>query len=683
MAINAQGKKMKKLPKRLNVLFFLVFAAFLMLIIRLGVIQIVYGEEYQKEMERTEKITVAEPAPRGKILDRSGNVVVDNKPLKAITYVRQQGVSQQDRLETAAKLAKYINVEPDSVTERDKKDYWILTRPEQAEQKVTAKERNGLNDDQIYKLTLDRISDEDLSKLTEQEQEIIAIKRTFDAGYPLTPQYVKNEGVTDQEYATVSSHLDELPGVQIATDWDRVYPYDETLETLIGNITNAEQGLPREELDSFLVKGYQRNDRVGISYLEKQYEGMLQGHKEKTRNVTNPAGEIVDTELIRSGKRGNDLVLATDMELQKKVEEIIESNLSEFKAKYPDENQLLDSAYVVMMDPNTGEVLSLAGKKMTRKDGRTVFQDYATGVVNNAYEVGSSIKGATVLTGYETGVIKPNSYLVDTPIKIKGTPIKKSYKTMGKINDITALQQSSNVFMFKIAMMMGGYDYQYGKSAPFKKPEAFDVMRNSFSRFGLGVKTGIDLPHESTGYRGSGSRIGNLMDLSIGQYDTYTTMQLAQYISTIANGGKRLKPILVNEIREPEKGASVYRASPHVLNTLEADLKQINRVKEGFRKVFQEKKGTAYQYFKDTDYRPAGKTGTAETTYYGSNKELFGTKTTNLSLVGFAPLEKPEVAFAVVVPYTTSQGHINGQIGREIMDAYFELKKQEDVSDSQ
>lgn len=662
---------------RINIIFFFIFLLFATLVLRLGIVQIVNGQEYQSEIERTENITVKYQVPRGKIYDRNHRVVVDNVPANAITFTKKPNSNTREQLDLAQNLARFLEMDVDGVTERDMKDYWILTRPEKAKQKITDLELKQLTDEELYKLQLARITQEDLQELSKDELQILAIKRRFDSGHPLIPRYVKNRGVSDIEFATVSEHLPELPGVDTTTDWKRCFPYQDTFKTIIGNISDQNEGIPKEELDAFLVKGYNRTDRVGLSYIEKQYEDILRGRKLTMTNTTNSSGDVIDTSVKRDGKRGKDLILTIDMELQRKIEKILEEELTAFKMKKQVENRLLDSAYAVMMNPRTGEILAMAGKRYL---GSGEFQDISLGVVNNAYEVGSSVKGATVLTGYKADVINPNTYLMDEPIKIKDTPIKKSWRTMGMINDLTALKFSSNVYMFRIAMMMGDYNYRYGESAPFLHPEAFEEMRKSFGLFGLGVKTGVDLPNESTGYQGSGRRIGNLMDLAIGQYDTYTPLQLVQYVSTIANGGYRMKPYLVKEIREPADDANnlgplVISNEPKVLNTIGVDSALIKRVKEGFRRVFQTRGGTGYKFFQGASYNPAGKTGTAETTYYGPNKKYYGKDTTNLSLVGFAPFKDPEIAFSVVVPYSSSEGHINGTIGRRLLDAYFDIEK--------
>ncbi len=161
--MNKKKKKKTHVPFRLNILFFLVFVLFSALILRLGVVQIVYGDDYRREIERTEEVTVNNSVPRGKMYDRNLKLMVDNQPLDAITYTRKQGTKQTEMVETAEKLAKLIEKETDKVTERDKKDFWILNNPKLAEKKITDKERKKVEEGEmeesdLYKLQLDRIT---------------------------------------------------------------------------------------------------------------------------------------------------------------------------------------------------------------------------------------------------------------------------------------------------------------------------------------------------------------------------------------------------------------------------------------------------------------------------------------------------------------------------------------------
>ncbi|OES44358.1 penicillin-binding protein [Domibacillus iocasae] len=685
----ANKKKKTHVPFRMNMLFFVVFLLFSALIFRLGIVQIVQGEDYQRKIERTEDVTVNTSVPRGRIYDRDGEIVVDNVPQNAITYTRSSSPNAEEMMQTAEKLARLIEKETDQVTERDMKDFWIGKNEAKAKAKVTDKEwtayeNEELTEDDLYDLQLERITESDLNELTDAELEVLAIYREFTSGYPQTPQIVKNENVTDVEYAVVSENLSSLPGVNTTTDWERAYSHDGTLKTVLGNISSSKEGLPKEMAEYYLARDYSRNDRVGKSYLEYQYEDVLRGQKTKMKNITDKSGNVLDSEIITEGQRGKDLVLTVDMDLQTAVEKIIEEELQQAKSGY---HPFLDRAFVTMMDPNTGEILAMAGKKYEVVDGKAEIFDFALGNMTTSYAMGSAVKGATVLTGYMTGVNEPGEQIVDEPLNFAGTRSKSSWFNRGgafSISDTYALMRSSNVYMFKTAMEIGGARYIRNGSLKINE-QAFPTMRNYFSQFGLGVKTGIDLPGEQAGYKGYVDQPGKILDFAIGQFDTYTPLQLAQYVSTIANGGYRMQPRIVKEIREPVSetnkiGPIAEEIEPTVLNTLDLEPGWIEQVQEGFRLVAQASQGTASSYFGDAPYKMAAKTGTAEGVYDGPLKEKNKNEMTwNVTLVGYAPYDNPEVAMAVVVPWayedSSSSIPINHNIGRRAMDKYFELKE--------
>ncbi|PGS05817.1 MULTISPECIES: peptidoglycan D,D-transpeptidase FtsI family protein [Bacillus] len=691
------GKKQKtSISIRLNILFFCVFILFSAIIFQLGKVQIVDGETYKNQVEKNENATTSIPVPRGKIYDREGKQVVDNRALRTITYTRLKGVSSEDILKTAKDIANILEISEEEInklTEVDKKDFWMQLNKKRAKAKITKQEEEKFRekgiegkelDKRIEELRRKRITEEELGELTPQDLQVLVIKSKMSSGYQMTPQVIKKD-VTEQEYTRISENLAKFPGIDATVDWERNYVNGDLFRSVLGNITSAEEGLPKEHLDSYLVRGYNRNDRVGKSYIEQRYEDVLHGTKEEVKNNIDKAGNVVQTETVSKGKSGNNLTLTIDMELQKKVEESIEKNLKAFKSSEP----LMDRAFVVMMDPKTGQLLSMAGKRFVEKDGKVEVEDFALGNMVTSYELGSAVKGATLLTGYQTGAIQPGTQFYDAPMKFKGTRVKKSWNVsgFGNINDLRALQVSSNVYMFHTALQIAGVNYVPNSSLDIKQA-AFDTMRYYFKQFGLGVPTGINLPNEITGQtRQKDSQPGFLLDFSIGQYDTYTPLQLAQYISTIANDGYRMQPQIVQEIREQttkkeEIGKVVQSIEPVVLNRVDVKSEYIDRVKEGFRWVFQEGDGTGVKYFQKAPYKPAGKTGTAQTVYGGDSKIGRNEKGEriecyNLTLVGYAPYDNPEIAFSIVVPWVhNDKGGINSLIGKDILDIYFDLKKQ-------
>jgi cell division protein FtsI/penicillin-binding protein 2 len=338
-----------------------------------------------------------------------------------------------------------------------------------------------------------------------------------------------------------------------------------------------------------------------------------------------------------------------------------------------------------MMDPHTGDVLAMSGKKYSFEEGK--MNDYIIGNFTSQYEIGSTIKGATVLAGYQNGMSMGTVYN-DAPILIKDTAPKKSVRNMGPVNEITALKRSSNVYMFRIAFDIAGETYV--PNAPFRASSAdFQKMRNYYSQFGLGVSTGIDLPNEATGQQTPPPNAGILLNMAIGQYDTYTPLQMAQYVSVIANGGYRVEPRIVTSIHSPDEdkqlGPIVTEHEPTILNRVNNTPEQIRQVQRGFEAVTKTG-GTAAGYFGDNDV--AGKTGTSQTAYYGeqSKRAYWGTETNNLAFVGYYPASNPEVAISVIVPYTgkTAAHPVNKLIAKRAIEAYANLdpKPQNQDADS-
>lgn len=678
---------------RMNILFLAIFLLFTLLILRLGYLQIVMGEEYKRALERTEEIPVNTSVPRGRIYDSVGRILVDNEPKNAITYTKMQTTKSKEMLEIAEKLAILIDKSTDDITLRDQQDFWIMKNKEEAYEKVTKKEEAKiLNNPDLTKgqmqikidtLVRERITPEELDSFTTEEMEVLAIYREMAGGYALSPQIIKSDDVTPEEFARVSERLGDLQGVNTTTDWLRV---PKSSLAILGRTTSPKRGIPRTSLDYFLARDYTRNDRVGSSYIEQQYEEVLQGQKTVVKNLTDGKGSVTETETIFQGQPGKDLVLTIDSEIQSKIESIVETKLLDLKGRPG--SSLLDRAFVVIMDPHTGEVLSMVGKQFGEDlEGNRIIQDYAYGTFTSAYEIGSTVKPATVLTGYDQGVLQMNEVLIDEPIKIgqEGQTKSSIFNRSSRIamSDLQAIEQSSNVYMFRIGFRLADAIYRYEQKMNINQ-EAFSVLRNSYAQFGLGIRTGIDLPGETTGITGEGRLPGNLLDLTIGQYDTYTPLQMAQYVSTIANGGYRVKPHVVKEIREPSPdgltlGSLVTEIGPTVLNRIHNTQAQIEHIKKGMSLVYNGDQGSARWYFNDKPYQAAGKTGTAEVVYFGPNRDNWGQETINTTHVGFAPLENPEIAYAVMIPWAPYYNGVYESsatlLAEEIVDAYFAIQK--------
>lgn len=628
----------------------------------------------------TANILEGSSAPRGRIFDRNYNLLVDNIGEKTIFYKRTGELNRKGEIDLAYSLAKILDVNYVSVSEYNLKDFWIVNNINAANNKITADERELLKKRKltgydIEKLKKERITKEELDTYSDIDKEAAYIYYLINKGYSYEEKVIKNSGITDIEYAYIAENLYKFNGVGVKLDWKRKYLYGSTLRGILGTVSSQNQGIPYELKDYYLNKGYNLNDRVGLTYLEYQYDDLLRGKKTKYRN------EFGKLSLYEDGMRGHDIVLSIDINLQLEIEKIIEEEM--IKAKREPNTQFFNRNFVVISSPKTGEILAMASKQVVDDNGELKIYDYSPYITTTPVTVGSVIKGASIAVGYKTGVIDIGTKMLDECIKTLSTPIKCSWRSgLGVLDDIDALRLSSNSYQFKIAMKVGGANYVYNAPLVINK-EAFDIYRGIFSEFGLGVKTGIDLPIESVGYKGNNDIPGLLLNFAIGQYDTYTPIQLSQYINTIANDGSRIKLNLLKEVHLPtsteEIGELLYKEEHKVLNKVDLDEKYIDRIQEAL-KVVMMPSGLGYGYI-NTVHMPAGKTGTSESFYDSDGDGKIDKETITSTFAGYAPYDNPKMSIVVVSPdishiYGTNyRTEVNRRISKKIVEKYFEIYK--------
>ena len=649
-------------------------------IISLRLYQVMLREQskYEEELATLATQTVeGSSTPRGRILDRNGKVIVDNKAVKTIYYNKDKSRGTEEEIELAYTVSEHLSLNYDKVTDRSKREFFVAKNSSNMNDRIKKSEwkkyeQRKLDSDDIYELKIERVTDDELNAFSEEDNKASYLYYLMNRGYSYDDKVIKNSDVTDLEYAYIAENNEDLPGFNTKLDWERVYNYGDTLRTILGNIGT----IPSEKKDEYLAKGYSLNDIVGTSYLEAQYEEYLKGTKAIYKTVNSH-----ELELVSEGKRGNDIVLTIDIELQQQLESILNEEV--IATKREANTEYYDRSYAVIGDPNTGEVLAMAGRQVV-SDGNGGYKtvDCTTGIMTDPMTSGSVVKGASMLVGYNTGAIKPGDYQVDECIKIRGTPEKCSWRTLGRINDIDALALSSNVYQFKTAMKVAGATYQYNMPLVINE-EAFDIYRNTFKEFGLGVETGIDLPVESLGFSSNNKAPGLLLDFVMGQYDTYTPIQLSQYISTIANGGSRLQPHLLKEVHastdDESLGEVIYTFDVNVLNTVNTTPEYLNRVKEGFYAVMHKSYGLGRNYM-DAKYDAAGKTGTSQSAKDTDGDYVNDTDTVSTAFVGYAPSSSPKMSITVTSPHSTWENSRNSytslvtrRITKRASDVYFTL----------
>ena len=676
-----QKKKKSHIPFRLNLLFLIVFFSFIALISRLAYIQLVKGDEFVALVQRTETTTAKKSVPRGSIYDSQGRILVGNKPKLAINYTRPADVKASTMLEIAKKLTTLISVDASELKERDLKDYWVATNPDKVDSLLTAEEKKriakeNLSTSQTYEMQLEHIPADELN-YSDAEKQVIAIFTKMNSAYALSTVTLKNEGVTEQEVAKISERLGELRGVDVDSDWDREYPMGDMLKTILGTVSSEKTGLPSDKVKSLLAQGYSLNDRVGTSYLEEQYETVLSGTKTVVKSQTNTKGEVVNTTETYPGKGGSNLVLTIDTEFQKKIEEIAKKSVEEMT------DPAADRVYIVVMNPKNGDILGITGKKKKFDENfhSTGVEDDALGAINNSFGMGSVVKPATVLSGYMDGAITlEDNTIVDEPIEFEASKPKSSwFNRNGKmeLTDLDALERSSNVYMIKLAMKMGGQTtYEKGGRLNINL-SLFDKLREYYAQFGLGVRTGIDLPNEGKGYNGGTANAFSALDFAFGQFDLYTPLQLAQYMSTIANGGTRIAPRLVKEIHETSPSGGIGNLEDvvptKIMNSIQVSKEILDHIKEGLYRVTHGENGTSATTFRTYSPQVAGKTGTTEAFYSGPNPAYTNEAVENSTFISYAPYDNPEIVVAVVAPYFKDgyPSDYAATVAKQVYDAYF------------
>lgn len=680
-------KKLNKPKRKINydkivnnrfIIFFVVIL-FLFGLVTIRIINVMLVNE-EKFSEQLSVLTYTEvsgaSSPRGRIYDRNYNILVDNKSLKTITYQKKKGTTNLDMIESATQIATHLEIDYSKLTERAKREFYFAKNKEECDKLVTKEEQekvkqHKLSQRELEELKLTRIPSEKLN-FSEEEQKIAYIYYLMNKGYTYEEKIIKSDA-NDKEYAYVSENNSILNGFNTKIDWERVYPYGETFKSMLGKVSSSTQGIPAELKDYYLEKGYSLNDRVGLSYIEKQYEEYLRGEKSLYKVVNSH-----ETKLLKEGSRGKDIVLSIDINLQQEVERILGEQIKHAKSEA--NTEFYDHSSVIIQEPNTGEILAMAGKRIV--NGEIV--DNTTSLLISPITPGSVVKGASMLVGYNEGAVKIGEKMLDECVKVAGVSEKcSSVNNLGVINDITALAKSSNVYQFKIAIRVNGQEYRRGMKLNFNQ-KSFDTYRDMYHSFGLGVKTEIDLPVESNGYGAKKDKAsGNLLDFVMGQYEAYTPIQLSQYISTIANGGERLAPHLLKEVHSSsstdEIGKLETTVERKVLNKINTTEEYMNRVKEGFIAVLNSQGGYGVGYM-DKNMKPAGKTGTSQSFIDTNNDDVIDTETITSSFIGYAPYDNPKMSIIVTSPdsshpnsSTNFASLVTYRITREVTSKYTEM----------
>lgn len=613
---------------RLSVVGVIVVSLFSALFARLWYLQVMDTDTFQALATQNQKRIVYEPAPRGRILDRQGRPLVDNRGYQAITVKR---IDVKDRPDVVNRLAALLDLAPADLQRRI--------------------------DDRRYS--------------------------------PYKPVPVA-ENVPEELVVYLREHSADFPGVDAATVAERTYPHGALAAHVLGYVGE----INKTELEARGGDGYRLGDDIGKSGVEAAYEADLRGEPGRVELEVEASGRVLTPPLFsRPPRRGKDLQLTIDLDVQALAEESLAKGLEAARTRYDRnfaKNFLAPAGSVVVLDPRDGSVLAMASSPTynpadfvngIRPEAFAALQDPANfyplsnRAVQGQYAPGSTFKLFTALAALRTGLIAPDTTFLDEgSYRIRNCRGEKCVyrnaggRAWGRVSLARALTVSSDAFFYNL-----GANF-WSQGGPVRTS-----IQEAARDLGLGARTGIELAGEMRGripdaesrkrlnteypdkFPNGDWRTGDNVNLSIGQGETAATpLQLANAYAAFANGGTVLTPRLAARVLEPN-GDPVREIPVDVASKVAIDPGHRSVIDQGLRQALSDGDGTAvgaFSGFPLDAFPVAGKTGTAQVR----------TKHDTSLFVAYAPANDPQYVVAVVMEESGYGGSAAAPVARRIFE---------------
>ena len=564
-----------------------------LLLVRLWFLQVISGEQYAAAAEGNRLRTVVTEAPRGKVLDRNGQLLVSNR--------------------TGTDLV----VDPRELTGERREQ--VLTR-------LAGK--------------LDGVTEQELAEKVDAGE-----SRPFES-------VVIAQNIRPALAYYVAQRERQFPGVRLRDSFLRTYPEGRLAAQVLGSTGK----ISAEELDAYRNRGYEGNETVGKGGVEQEYESYLRGTPGSYTREVDAAGEPTGRDVISSKapRPGRDVQLTIDAPTQRALQDALAEQVSL--------HGLSTGAAGVALDPNTGEVLAMASypdfDPSVFVDGspkkiQDVISDPANRLLNRAiggnYPAGSTFKAISASAGLQDGFISADEE-IESPAEIelyKTVFPNFEHRSHGYVNLPTALEVSSDTYFYQL-----GDEFYRAQGSP---------LQEQARRFGLGERTGIDLPGEIDGlipdpawkrknFAGApftdldrSWKPGDTINLTVGQgYLGVTPLQMADAYAAIANGGTVYTPSIGRRVLDPNGRQLQELSTGKQTRSIDVSSGNIAAIREGLYMAANGPGGTSTSVFGNlpADRRVAGKTGTAEQVEGKEDHSWF---------VGYAPYDNPKIVVAVVI----------------------------------
>lgn len=688
------GRRISKenINLRFNILTLLIYIIGIILIVQLFNLQIIKGEDYRNQsntrLSRESKLE----ASRGKILDKTGNILASTKMGFSIELYKTK-IDTQTLNNTILDLVKVLEKNNQKYVD----SFPITINPFQftieGDSLAKWKQKNKMKDDAtaedcFYKFKIKyKIQNENI----EEVRKIIAIRYEIaEKGYSSTKSLNIATDINRQTVAELSERSDDFPGINIVTEPIRTYTSGNLASHILGYVGKISQDEYNANKDK-----YDNDDTIGKAGIESVFEDYLKGEDGVKQIDMAVDGTVTSEYIAEEAKAGSDVVLTIDANLQKVTEQALANNIQKIASGGFSQAYDAKAGSAVVMNVKTGEILAMASYPdytpelfvggISSENWNAYISNSAKPLRNKAiqdsYSPGSIFKMVSAIAGLESGAVSTSEKINDTGVYSYGNNVWKCWyytdyhRGHGYLNVSGAIKHSCNFFFYETGRRMG-----------------IDNLVKYAKYFGLGSKTGVELPSETAGTLASKETSealnkawngGDVLNAVIGQGDnSFSPLQMVKYISILANGGKNIDATIIKSIQNSD-GTEISKdeINKYVNNKLglndnkteDLNISQdnLNAVLEGMRSVTSETGGTAYNIFKDFNIEVGGKTGSAE-----------AGKNVNAWFAGFAPFDDPEIAIVVMVE-NGGHGNYTAEAVRDIMAEYFGMNSenvQEDMT---
>lgn len=678
---------------RIFILNLFIILGGVILISQLFNLQIVQGEDYRAQAESRVLKQTSVSAPRGEMLDRHGAILATNRDgYNVLLY--KQSMTTKERNDFILRLANlliskntvYRDTFPISVGEEI--SFIFDSKNDENKWKKRYKFSENATPEEVINSYITKYELEDYS--LEDSRLIIGIRYELDrVGYSSLKPYELATDVSMELVAELEERYEEFPGVNVEIQPIRVYPNNTLASHILGYIGK----ISPEKYEELKNEGYSNDDNIGKDGIESLMERFLRGKNSLQKVEVSASGNYTNMSENIGGQAGAQVYLTIDAKLQKVAEDALKETIYNIaNGKYADGSTEAQSGAVVAIDVNTGEILAMASypdydpnlfvKGISNENWKklnTSTKPMFNRNIMGLYSPGSIFKMVVAVAALEEKAITPETKYLDEGVYTKyRSPQPKcwiwssSHRTHGEVNVADAIKTSCNYFFYKVSELIG-----------------IDKIEEYSKAFGLGSKTGIELPGEKAGivagrtYKegklGEDWLVGETLSAAIGQsYHSFTPIQIAKYAAILANGGEKITPQIIKDVVTTD-GRSLTKEEirSYVSGEINFDYdneggnlniseKTLKAVYEGMESVTGDSGGTAYNTFKNFPIKVAGKTGSVQ---------VSGSKADNAWFMGFAPYDNPEIAICALVEHGV-HGTYTAPIIVAILEEYFGLKEE-------